>query len=102
MQDPVDWAIFQYLEGASDDDDTLSQAIDHWQLELDKNQNSYLLSSWDHLVLNIQTNEPSKSNPWKGIRPWFKSPNDTPEGFVELEASEYNVEEPPPNPPTED
>ena len=50
----------------------------------------------------MQTNEPSKLNPWKGIKPWFKSPNDIPEGFVELEASKNNVEERPPNLPIED
>ena len=60
------------------------------------------MGSWDHLVLNVQNNEPSEPNPWKGIRPSFKSPGDTAGAFVELEASEKNVEEPPPNPQTED
>ena len=49
----VDWAIFQYLEGASDDYDTSSQVPDHWQPKLDENQNSYESSPWDHLVINV-------------------------------------------------
>ena len=63
IQDPTDWTIFQYPEGASGDDDVASQLIDHWQLGIDENQNSHEPSSCDHLDLNVQTNEPSKSNP---------------------------------------
>ena len=91
-QDPADWAIFQHPEGVSDDDDTASQATDHWQPEFDESQNPRNPGAWHHLVLNVQTIEPSKPNPCKGIRPWFISPNDTPEGFVEVEASENIVE----------
>ena len=41
----VDWAIFQYPEEASDDDDMASQATDHWELELDENQDAHKPSS---------------------------------------------------------
>ena len=83
IQDPTDWAIFQHLEGASDNDDAASQATDHWQPEFDESQNPHNLGSWDHLVQNVLVIEPSKPNPWKGIRPWVKSPKDILEGFVE-------------------
>ena len=69
IQDPTDWAIFQHLEGASDDDDTASQATDDWLTGFDESQNLHNPCSWDHLVLNVQAIEPSKSNPWKGIKP---------------------------------
>ena len=53
VQDLVEWAIFQGLKGASDDDDITSQATDHCQPKLDEHQNSSESGSWDHLVLNV-------------------------------------------------
>ena len=41
IQDTTDWPIFQHPEGASNDDNVASQATDHWQPELDENQNSH-------------------------------------------------------------
>ena len=59
IQDPTDWAIFQYLEGASDNDDIASQATDHWQLELDENQDSRELGSWDQFKDNVEEPPPN-------------------------------------------
>ena len=56
---------------------------------------------WDYLIASLEkiTNQ---EDPWKGTKPWSGNTAETPEGFVELEASENIVEEPPSNLPTED
>lgn len=40
IQDPKDWAVFQHPEGASDDDDVLSQGTDYWPLVLNEDSGS--------------------------------------------------------------
>lgn len=58
---------------------------------------------WGHLAFDVRAKrQANETNPWKGIKPWLKNPNDTLKGFVELKTSENNVKKPPHNPSTED
>ena len=56
---------------------------------------------WDHLIASLEkiTN---LEDPWPETNHWLENALETPEGFVELEASENIMEEPPSNLPTED
>lgn len=103
VQDLANRAVFKHPKNVSgDDDDATSQATNSWPLDINENLDLQSPGPWDHFLLNVKVIKRSKSNPWEGIGPLLKSPNETPEGFGELKTSENNVEEPPPSPPSED
>ena len=93
---------------SSDDEEELSDNTDQWYSDPDEPSSPKEVpyfdpvstGDWDHLIASLEKIR-DQEDPWKGTNPWSEAVG-TPEGFVELKASENIVEEPPTTLPTED
>ena len=88
----------------SDDEDKLFDDTDIWFSDLEEPSSSKEVlyfdpnstGDWDHLIASLEKII-NHEDSWTKIKPWSENALDTLEGFVELEASENIVKEPPSN-----